>query len=275
VDVAAVEGQWRSGDQRRLSQVLLNLLGNAAKFTDKGTIRVIAAAEGRDLVRLTVEDTGIGVPPDKLDSLFTPFFQADSGDTRNFSGAGLGLAIVQSLVVLMGGAVGVESRPGEGSRFWVEVPLPPAAHEEGAKPVEPEPPPEAPLRVLVVDDHPVNRQVAMLMLDAAGIAVDTACNGAEAVEAVKDHDFDAVFMDLHMPVMDGLTATRAIRELPGERGLTPIIAMTAAALPEDVARCNAAGMDGHISKPIEHAALLEAAFTAHRAPRDASDSPQA
>jgi signal transduction histidine kinase/ActR/RegA family two-component response regulator len=259
---------WRSGDQRRLSQILLNLLSNAVKFTDHGSITVTAQAlDDGESVRLTVEDTGIGVPPEKLDSLFIPFFQADSGDRRNFSGAGLGLTIVQSLAVLMGGSVGAESQENVGSRFWVDLPLPLAEPPAGPEPLAPtalgagvQP------RVLVVDDHPVNRQVAMLMLDAAGFTVETACNGEEAVQAVQDRDFDAVFMDLHMPVMDGLAATRAIRNLDGARSLTPIIAMTAAAMPEDLARCDAAGMDGHISKPIEHAALLEAAMNAHHTP---------
>lgn len=269
VDVTAVDAPWRRGDQRRLSQILLNLLSNAAKFTDRGAITVtVGALDEAEWVRLTVEDTGIGVPPDKLDSLFTPFFQADSGDRRNFAGAGLGLTIVQSLAVLMGGSVGADSQEGKGSRFWVDLPLPfaePPADQGAAAPITLDA--ASPPRVLVVDDHPVNRQVAMLMLDAAGFAVETACNGAEAVEAVQRQDYDAVFMDLHMPVMDGLAATRAIRDLPGARSRTPIIAMTAAAMPEDLARCDAAGMDGHISKPIEHAALLEAAMTAQHPPR--------
>ncbi len=269
VDVDAVRDQWRRGDQRRLSQILLNLLSNAIKFTDRGAITVSALAQGDgSVVRLMVEDTGIGVPPDKLDSLFTPFFQADSGDRRNFNGAGLGLTIIQSLAALMGGTVGAESQEGQGSRFWVDLPLPfaePPVAAELAAPTLPDP--EQPPRVLVVDDHPVNRQVAMLMLDAAGFSVDTACNGAEAVEAVQARTYDAVFMDLHMPVMDGLAATRAIRGLQGASAQTPIIAMTAAAMPEDLARCDDAGMDGHIAKPIEHAALLEAALNAHHPPR--------
>lgn len=170
----------------------------------------------------------------------------------------------------MGGTVGAESQEGQGSRFWVDLPLPfaepPLTAELAAPPL---PDPEQPPRVLVVDDHPVNRQVAMLMLDAAGFSVDTACNGAEAVEAVQAKTYEAVFMDLHMPVMDGLAATRAIRGLQGAPAQTPIIAMTAAAMPEDLARCDDAGMDGHIAKPIEHAALLEAALNAHHPPRRA------
>jgi len=272
LEVGAVRGQWRRGDQRRLSQILLNLLSNAIKFTDRGTITVSAQPlDDGSLVRLMVEDTGIGVPPDKLDSLFTPFFQADSGDRRNFTGAGLGLTIIQSLALLMGGTVGAESQEGRGSRFWVDLPLPFAEPPAAVEPIAaPRPEPEQPPRVLVVDDHPVNRQVAMLMLDAAGFSVDTACNGAEAVEAVQAQTYDAVFMDLHMPVMDGLAATRAIRGLQGASAKTPIIAMTAAAMPEDLARCDDAGMDGHIAKPIEHAALLEAALNAHHPPRSAA-----
>lgn len=278
LDLKAAEGLTHLGDARRIGQVLLNLLGNAAKFTDHGAISVSLTVEpvgevpgdesapDHDRVRITVADTGIGIPADKTEGLFTPFSQVDGGSTRSFAGAGLGLAIVRSLVEIMGGEVGVESTEGCGSRFWFDLPLtrtqiaPAALAEPTALPVS-----AGPLRhVLVVDDHPVNRQVAMLMLDAAGFSVETVDNGEQAVAAVRDGAFDLVFMDLHMPVMDGLTAARAIRDLPGKRGQVPIIAMTAAALPEDIALCDAAGMDGHIAKPIEHAELLDTALSATR-----------
>jgi signal transduction histidine kinase/CheY-like chemotaxis protein len=273
LDLQAAEGLTHLGDARRIGQVLLNLLGNAAKFTDRGAITVSLAVApvaddqaDLDRLRITVADTGIGIPADKIEGLFSPFSQVDGGSTRSFAGAGLGLAIVRSLVQLMGGEVGVESVEGRGSRFWFDLTLP---RTESAPEAVPAPETAAvaagPLRhVLVVDDHPVNRQVAMLMLDAAGFRVETADNGEEAVAAVRDGAFDLVFMDLHMPVMDGLTAARAIRDLPGDRGQVPIIAMTAAALPEDIALCDAAGMDGHIAKPIEHAELLETALSAAR-----------
>lgn len=268
IEVSDLVGLTHLGDERRIGQILLNLLGNAAKFTDRGLIRVALERSRQqaelDWVRMTVSDTGIGIEPEKLEILFAPFQQVDSGATRSFSGAGLGLAIVRSLAGLMGGQVGVESEPGKGSTFWVELPL---NRVEGAADLATTvPAPQdthEPAKVLVVDDHPVNRQVAMLMLDAAGFDVATAENGAEAVDAIREGAFDMVFMDLHMPVMDGLTATRAIRGLPDAgRASIPVIAMTAAAMPEDIALCEAAGMDGHIAKPIEHAELVDAAVRA-------------
>lgn len=260
------------GDERRLTQVLMNLLGNAAKFTEQGSITLSASVRpagdtGADDIILTVQDTGIGIPADKLDLLFNPFTQVDVSDRRSFAGAGLGLAISKSLIQRMGGTIGVRSHEGEGSTFWFSLVLQRApdmaaalsAADAGVGPLR--------ARALVVDDHAVNRQVASLMLEAAGFEVTTADNGARAVEAVQAGTFDLVFMDLHMPVMDGLAASRAIRALGGETGALPIIAMTAAAMPEDVDRCLAAGMTDHIAKPIRQTELLHKAVL-HLSSRD-------
>jgi len=265
------------GDERRLAQVLLNLLGNAVKFTERGHITVSAECRPTrtgeaDALTITVHDTGIGIVPDKLDLVFTPFSQADASDQRSYAGAGLGLTISRSLIERMGGAIGVESQVGVGSQFWISLTLPRAplatasASEHPAVEMD-----DRQLQVLIVDDHPVNRQVATLMLEAVGMAVSTAENGALAVEAVQSRVYDLVLMDLHMPVMDGLSACRAIRALGGPVAAVPVIAMTAAAMPEDIDRCLAAGMNAHIAKPIRQDELIQVALQ-QLAARDSADA---
>ena len=287
VDSEAIGGLVHLGDERRIAQVLLNLVGNAAKFTERGTISISARVQpgprpDTDLVTISVRDTGIGIDPADLALLFQPFSQVETGSTRGFHGAGLGLAIARSLVELMDGRIGVSSRPGEGSEFWFSAPFtrvesvagdtaPPSAPERPVtatrdaadrRPEGPDRDPGLPTRILVVDDHPVNRQVACLMLRAAGFEVATAENGMEALDIVREGSFALVFMDLHMPVMDGLTACREIRAMSGPASSTPIVAMTAAAMPDDVERCRAAGMEAHIAKPIRQEELVAAAVRA-------------
>lgn len=266
LEVSAVEGLIHEGDENQILQVLLNLLGNAAKFTDRGEIEVrvdLRPGDGVDRLRVSVRDTGVGLAPEAVAELFQPFTQADTSSTRRFEGAGMGLAISKSLVDQMGGRIGVESVLGVGSEFWFEISLP--RLEASPEPAQDSDAVSGAGRVLVVDDHPVNRQVASMMLAAAGFDVETADDGAQALEAVRSRAFDVVFMDVHMPIMDGLTACRAIRALEGDRAGTPVVAVTAATLPDDVARCRAAGMNAHLAKPVEQDRLVAAALHPWRA----------
>ena len=253
------------GDGLRLAQVLLNLVGNAVKFTAVGGVDVAVARlpdRGPDWVRFTVRDSGIGIAQHDLERLFGTFEQADASTTRRYGGSGLGLAICRSLVDLMGGAITVESRVAEGSAFIVDVPLPAA---EAAPPIMPVPNgaehrvgiaersaaarrPGA--RVLLAEDSAVNQQVASEMLRLAGVIVDTVSDGLAAVEACRRVAYDLVLMDVQMPALDGLAATRAIRRLPGRRDV-PIVAMTANAFEDDRLACLDAGMNDHLAKPVD------------------------
>ena len=255
------------GDPTRLQQALLNFATNAVKFTQAGrvTLRIRKQEETADtaLLRFEVEDTGIGITPEAIARLFIAFEQADNSTTRKYGGTGLGLAITRRLAHLMGGEAGVESTPGVGSTFWFTARLkkherretvrqPPAASVDAEAEIKQHYPAR---RILVVDDEPVNREVARMLLEDINLVVDTAEDGDEALALVQQHSYAAIFMDMQMPRLNGLAATRQIRELPGY-AQTPIIAMTANAFAEDKARCFEAGMSDFLVKPFDPETLF-------------------
>ena len=257
------------GDPVRLRQLLVNLLNNAVKFTERGRVEVEVLPIGLDAdgalrLRFDVRDTGIGIAPEHLDSVFDAFTQADASTTRRHGGSGIGLAIAKQLVALMNGRLGVESRLGEGSRFWFELSLQPS---DGAVELEPEPAPaeqaeegDVAARVLLAEDDAINQMVVEAMLTRLGCEVDLAEDGAVACAAAASTRYDMILMDCHMPVMDGFEATRRIREDQARRRLarTPIVALTADALAGDRERCLQAGMDDYMTKPVSSATLASA-----------------
>jgi signal transduction histidine kinase/ActR/RegA family two-component response regulator len=266
-------------DPVRLRQMLLNLLSNAIKFTDRGVVcvrlAVLDQTDAHATLRFEVVDSGIGIEASQLAAIFEPFTQADPSPTRRHGGSGLGLAIVKQLTQLMGGELGVSSTPGEGSRFWVDLKLPvvatavatavaavgAVAADAAGPPAVLQRLPAAPMQepivsgghVLLAEDNPVNQLVLREMLRTIGCSVDVVSDGEEAVAFAARHHYDIVFMDCHMPLLDGYDAARRIREAEASavvRRRVPIVALTAAALAEDRDKCFAAGMDDFLSKPV-------------------------
>ena len=247
-----------AADAGRLRQVLLNLLTNAIKFTESGGVTATLSYEAADggRLKISVTDTGVGIDPDQLHRLFQRFSQADGSISRQYGGTGLGLAICRSLTTLMGGEIGVESTPGMGAEFWFTVKAPACEPVDAADGEEGSEFYARPARILVVDDSPVNRELVGVLLSVFGHDLSEACGGAEAVLAASEKPFDLILMDLQMPGMDGLSATRAIRAASPLNRTTPIVALSANILPTHLDACREAGMNDHIGKPIDTRELL-------------------
>lgn len=257
---------WYRGDATRIRQILSNLVSNAIKFTPTGEVRAEVHCLSRDAagtaqIEIVVRDTGIGIPPERIEAIFNPFEQADASTTRKFGGTGLGLAITMRLAELMGGNITVESTPGQGSRFAVTLSL-----ERGQAPAAPADMPAQPadalaarLRALVVDDVATNRLVLQTLLTPLEVDVTCAGSGQEALDILESEHFDVILMDIQMPDMDGVQTTQQLRlrEQRSGQDTTPVIAVTANVLPEQVAAYRAAGLDDHLAKPVRREDLVE------------------
>jgi CheY-like chemotaxis protein/two-component sensor histidine kinase len=268
VEVRPEAAGKRRGDPVRIGQILNNLVSNAIKFTVEGDVGVLVdgiGPDGRDGLRLTVKDTGVGIGADKLPLLFEKFSQADGSNTRRYGGAGLGLAICRELAQLMRGKIEVESAEGTGSTFTVTLPAPRLAGTQEADAAQLDDALDAgderALRVLAAEDIPTNQLVLKTIMQSFGVEITMVENGRQAVEAWIAEPYDLILMDIQMPEMDGIAATRVIRAAEAETGRqrTPIIAVSANAMTHQVKEYLAAGMDGHVAKPIElsklHAAI--------------------
>jgi signal transduction histidine kinase/ActR/RegA family two-component response regulator len=251
---------WVQCDEIRLKQLLNNLIGNALKFTPSGEVCCTLKATpigNRVKIEGTVEDSGPGIPPDKIDQVFQPFNTGEAG--REGAGAGLGLAICRQIVERMGGSISAGTSPAGGARFSFDMELDTATSDDlEARHSRAEPTPHDTLHVLVADDHPTNRFLAGKLLEMFGCSFEAVENGAEAVNAVREGAYDLVLMDIKMPVMDGVEATRAIRAMGDGRGGIPVLALTANADDEDARAYLAAGMNAVVSKPIQPDVLLDA-----------------
>ncbi|MFN3201929.1 MAG: ATP-binding protein [Bradymonadia bacterium] len=272
------------GDSARLRQVVMNLLSNAVKFTEKGSVSLICEPLPNDMVSLKVTDTGVGIPEDRMNRLFQPFSQVDASINRRFGGTGLGLVISERLASLMGGSLTCASVLGEGTTFTLkfkgiqaESPQLSTIEMGAFKPVQ-----TTELSVLIAEDHPINQRVTQKMLERMGLSADVAFNGLEALAALERRHYDVVLMDMQMPEMDGLEATRRIRERYGKCGTRSpeihdrfgpyIIALTANAMKGDETRCREAGMDDYLSKPVKPMALYQALSQVVVAPKDTPPS---
>jgi CheY-like chemotaxis protein len=282
-DVAPEVPDSLFGDWGRVRQVLINLAGNGVKFTEEGAVRltvervasqeptsdVVLPASPTVLLHFVIQDTGIGIPPEKVSSIFDPFEQADGSVSRRYGGTGLGLTISSRLVGLMGGRIWVESTPDVGSTFHFTVPflcdasgpLPPSrksSHDAPRSGTEPEASPGG-LRILLAEDNRINQRLGMALLQKLGHAVRLAENGRKALDALEKEQFDLVLMDVQMPEMDGFEATALLRQSEAGTGKRlPVLAVTAHAMAGDRERCLEAGMDGYVSKPLNPTALARA-----------------